>query len=361
MARKFSFRKSVAVLVGISFSVSMATPISTARALSRAHRPDLTVIETFDKNGKVTRRYDSKDIQRVRGNLKTPTSGGRSEFSLPSPNDVAKIRSQLAELQKVSSKHHLDLSLTMAVLDAWVAPSREEAHRIIAALPVRILRTSEGQDVDGRNLVTTNVYVRDVLKLRISHVALPSEAPASVKTQNEFGQSGPSAETENSVVGATFDCAGDPGDCADQQDRDDGLAAGAAVVSEMDVAASDLAADEELCWYDNSCYLSHLELSAPESAPAAVDDTHVAIDAKPVVFATDLFTSMPPSCGETYVAAAIGIGWAVSAAAFTIAACISPEPVSKFAVVGLIANLEAGLAAAELGVYQSFKCHYRWP
>jgi hypothetical protein len=301
----------------------------------------------YSNSGKLVRRMEAAQIPSViRGDSRHSVAGTGG-----SSDAAAKLREAVAKVRGSSMKHKPDLSMTLVVADAMDAPSAAEAHRVLRTLPVRIDRQVQ-RSATG-DFVTTSVYVRGTIKLRLTQPL--AGAPSGDASATSTAEPTPFPEGD-AIAGPTvappersaFFCDEETDPCATQEDRDDALSAAAAMQADLDAAAADEAADESDCFSDGMCYVedgaSHLDASLSESA----GNPFTAPDMLPGQF----------NCFVEYTAAAGGILWAASGILGLAAIAASPEPVSKLGLWAAWTNAAAGVTAAIGGVYAAAHCHY---
>ncbi len=366
--RGLPFRRSVVSLMGASLLMSATAPASLAHTRWRGGHPGDSVLELYSNDGRLVHRYQASEISAPRRPLikQANAASGSSRAEA-----AAKLRAAVSRMKQSNSNHKPDLSLSLVVADAMSATSEAEAHRILATLPVRIERTvSSGSDA---LFVTTSVFVRGTLKFRMiqpvasggideqssasDHVA-ESSTPFDSETAFSDASHGPSLRA------TALECDTDPDDpCADQQDRDDALAAAASMQSDLDAANAAEASDESDCYAAQQCWATLEESTSLSSGSAASPSFEAAPalgDELSTAFGNNLFASVSAdllfNCWVEYTAAAGGILWGASGVAGLVAAAGSPDPISKLALFSLWTNAAAGVAAAVTGVAVAYNC-----
>jgi hypothetical protein len=102
---------------------------------------------------------------------------------------------------------------------------------------------------------------------------------------------------------------------------------------DLDAMAADYYVDEAACYADGCC---------AEHMTTTPGGPHAAL----------------PRCLGHYLVAAGSVAWAAAGILGVIGGAVSPDPVSKIALVGIFLNAEAGMLTALGTVYMAYQCHY---
>lgn len=177
-----------------------------------------------------------------------------------SRSSLDSVRKVFVRYGAISKRGKQSVALTLRVIDALQAGSREEFHRIISELPVEVV-TSNGTDASGQAGVWREYRVNGIRKLSVfrpfeGEIGGGEISPGPLQLEGEDGvEDGLDIATRafplNSTMGSRSPTCEytDPdnvyysGECATQQELDDAAAATAAMVSDVDGVVAEVSAD----------------------------------------------------------------------------------------------------------------------
>jgi hypothetical protein len=160
-----------------------------------------------------------------------------------SPDTLANLRAAYREFEKVSKRGDTAFVMTHQVIDALGAP-KEEFHDRIAQLPISIEVSNVGLR-EGREHTRRDYFVSGKLRFSVFvSVSAADKLDSPAQPSSEWSEPGEEIEELSANLSLSTYCEyTDPvtqeffsGDCATQQEIDDGLAAIAAMDSEIEAA-----------------------------------------------------------------------------------------------------------------------------
>jgi len=384
MLHRMKYRRAVALLMSLSLLSTptrelVAAEVVADEVASNQEKSD-SVIELFSNEGRKTQRIEGYHLAERSVSMITALRAGIASRPTAA-SSIESMRQSVKRLRQLPIKGLPNFELTTLVLDALTASSDADFRANIARIPVNIVREEIGRDDSGTFSTRTTYSLQGVVKIRVTQHGLTesstNDRPVPLTPGGDVGLESRSTHgpfvsgTENPLAVSVMSdrgpktCELDPDECpATQQEKDDYYTLAVALLADTEATQAALTADEVSCYEAHTCFYEtnlSTSLSAVGASELTAHDELVSGVAPSAVFLTpDVAIGAAvglPNCAWKYFAAAGASIALIGSGAALIAATLSPEPVSKFAIIGLWGLAVGSAAAFVAAAGEALVCH----